>query len=73
MTDSMILRISKSDAAIRYYGKDGELLLAEREKDPRELDEFDAYQNELKELGIEEYINIYKDAYSGFTDATFGN
>lgn len=39
----------------------------------RSLDEFDAYQNELKDLGIEEYINIYKDAYSDFIKATFGN
>ncbi|MCR2048395.1 extracellular solute-binding protein [Acetatifactor muris] len=39
----------------------------------RPLDEFDAYQNELKDLGVEDYINIYKDAYSGFIDATFGN
>ena len=39
----------------------------------RSLDEFDTYQNELKDLGVEEYINIYKDAYSNFIDATFAN
>lgn len=37
----------------------------------RSLDEFDAYQEELKNLGIEEYIGIYKDAYASFMEATF--
>lgn len=44
VTQRLTLRISRSDAAIRYYGKDGELLLGERAKDPRELDEFDSYR-----------------------------
>lgn len=43
-TERLILRISKSDSAIRYFDKNGTLLLAEREKDSRELEEFDAYQ-----------------------------
>lgn len=38
----------------------------------RSMDEFDAYQNELKDLGIEDYIAIYTDAYADFIDATFG-
>lgn len=33
----------------------------------RSLDELDAYFAELKKLGIEEYIQIYRDAYAGFT------
>ena len=37
----------------------------------RSLDEFDAYQEELKNLGIEEYIGIYKEAYASFMEATF--
>lgn len=44
VTDSAVLKISKSDSAIRYYDKDGKLLLAERAKDPRELSEFDSYR-----------------------------
>ena len=44
MTENVRIRISRSDAAIRYYDSDGELLLAERDKDPRQLDEFDAYR-----------------------------
>lgn len=38
----------------------------------RSLDEFDAYQEELKALGIEEYIEIYRNAYAPFMQATFG-
>ena len=38
----------------------------------RSLDEFDAYQNELKNLGIERYIEIYTEAYAPFMAATFG-
>jgi len=38
----------------------------------RSMDEFEAYQAELKELGIEEYINLYKEAYAPFMAATFG-
>ena len=34
----------------------------------RSLDEFDAYFEELKALGIEEYIEIYRDAYAGFIE-----
>lgn len=33
----------------------------------RPLEELDAYFAELKNLGIEEYIQIYRDAYAGFT------
>lgn len=43
-TEKLCLRISRSDAAIRYYDKQGKLLLAERDKDPRELEEFDSYR-----------------------------
>lgn len=38
----------------------------------RSLDEFDAYQEELKNLGVERYIEIYTEAYASFLDATFG-
>lgn len=38
----------------------------------RPLSEFDAYMDELKALGIEEYIQIHKDAYAGYMNATFG-
>ena len=38
----------------------------------RSLDEFDAYQQELKELGIEEYIELYRNAYAPFMQSTFG-
>jgi len=38
----------------------------------RPLSEFDAYMEELKALGIEEYIQIHKDAYAGYMSATFG-
>ena len=43
-TDRLTLQVSRSDAAIRYLDADGKLLLAEREKDPRELEEFDSYR-----------------------------
>ncbi len=33
----------------------------------RPLEELDAYFEELKQLGIEEYIQIYQDAYAAFT------
>lgn len=38
----------------------------------RSLDEFDAYQEELKKLGIEEYISIYEAGYANFMTNTFG-
>lgn len=38
----------------------------------RSLDEFDAYQEELKKLGIEEYIAIYEAGYANFLASTFG-
>lgn len=38
----------------------------------RSLDEFDAYQEELKNLGIEEFIGIYQNAYAGWLTNTFG-
>lgn len=38
----------------------------------RSMDEFDAYQEELKNLGIEEYIELYQGAYASFMEATFG-
>lgn len=37
----------------------------------RSLDEFDAYLEELKNLGIEEYIDIYREAYASFLETTF--
>lgn len=43
-TEKLCLHISRSDAAIRYFDKAGKLLLAERAKDPRELEEFDSYR-----------------------------
>lgn len=44
VTEFLELRISGSDAAIRYYNRNGKLLLAERAKDPRELEEFDSWR-----------------------------
>ena len=38
----------------------------------RSLDEFDAYQEELKALNIEEYIELYREAYSTSLEAVFG-
>lgn len=38
----------------------------------RSLDEFDAYQNELKNLGVERYIEIYREAYQNYMTGTFG-
>ena len=35
----------------------------------RPLDELDAYFEELRALGIEEYIQIYRDAYAGFIES----
>ncbi len=37
----------------------------------RPLDEFDAYMDELKALGIEEYIQLHKDAYTAYMEANF--
>ncbi len=37
----------------------------------RPLDELDAYFEELKDLGVDEYIQIYRDAYSDFLESTF--
>lgn len=59
VTDRVRLWISKSDAAIRYYDREGNLLLRERAKDPRELEEFDAYR--IKEDGqavVEEVATV---------------
>lgn len=38
----------------------------------RPLSEFDAYMEELKALGIEEYVQLHKDAYAAYMTATFG-
>lgn len=38
----------------------------------RPLSEFDAYMEELKALGIEEYVQLHKDAYAAYMNATFG-
>ena len=38
----------------------------------RPLDQLDAFQDELKGLGIEEYIALYQDAYADFMDSIFG-
>lgn len=38
----------------------------------RDLSEFDAYMDELRALGIEEYVEIYTNAYSGWFANTFG-
>ena len=37
----------------------------------RSLDEFDAYMQELKDIGIEDYIEVYKDSYSGYMAGIF--
>jgi hypothetical protein len=38
----------------------------------RPLSELDAFHEELKNLGIEEYIEMHKEAYQPFMDSTFG-
>ena len=38
----------------------------------RSLDEFDAYQEELRNLGVERYVEIYTEAYASFLASTFG-
>lgn len=43
-TNQLTLSVSKSDAAVRYMRPDGALLLQEREKDPREVEAFNAYK-----------------------------
>lgn len=37
----------------------------------RSLDEFDAYQEELKQLGIEELLDIYQRGYAPYIDSVF--
>lgn len=37
----------------------------------RSLDEFDAYQEELKQLGIEELLDIYQRGYEPYIDSVF--
>jgi len=37
----------------------------------RPLSEIDDFNDELKKMGIEDYINIYKEAYSAFMDSYF--
>lgn len=37
----------------------------------RSLDEFDAYLDELKAMGIEDYIQVYTDAYSSYMNSIF--
>lgn len=43
-TRKLRLCISRSDCSIRYFNADGELMLAEREREPRELEEFASYR-----------------------------
>ena len=43
-TERLTLHVSRSDAAIQHADRDGKVLLSEREKDPRELEEFDTYR-----------------------------
>jgi len=43
-TDALTLKISKETASIRYFDADGKLLLAERGKESKILDSFDAYK-----------------------------
>lgn len=37
----------------------------------RPLSEFDAYMDELRALGIDEYVQLHKDAYAAYMNATF--
>ncbi|MBQ8813537.1 MAG: extracellular solute-binding protein [Lachnospiraceae bacterium] len=37
----------------------------------RSLDEIDEFWKELESLGVEEYVELYRDAYSGYMDAIF--
>ncbi|HJC56741.1 MAG TPA: glycoside hydrolase family 31 protein [Candidatus Eisenbergiella intestinipullorum] len=56
-TDRLRLSVSRSDAAVRYFDADGRLLLSERAKDPRELEEFDSCRiPEGGDAGVEEVV-----------------
>ena len=37
----------------------------------RPLDEIEKFQEELKGLGVEEYVEIYRNAYSSYMDSIF--
>ena len=38
----------------------------------RPLSEFDQFQKELESMGVEEYLNLYTEAYSGYMASVFG-
>jgi len=38
----------------------------------RPLDEIDDFQEELKKLGVEKYVQMYRDAYKTYMDSVFG-
>lgn len=48
-TQKLVLEVDKRTGSIRYLEKDGRLLLAEREENSRELEEFDSYKTVIDE------------------------
>jgi len=55
-TSSLWLRVSKKTGSIRYFNRDGKLLLAEREYESRVLEEFDSYKTIIDENTVVEEI-----------------
>ena len=48
-TEKLVLEVDKRTGSIRYLEKGGRLLLAEREENSRELEEFDSYKTVIDE------------------------
>ena len=48
-TEKLALEVDKRTGSIRYLERNGRLLLAEREEDSRELEEFDSYKTVIDE------------------------
>ena len=42
-TEDMMVEVKRSTGSIKYYDRNGQLLLSERERESRELEEFDSY------------------------------
>ena len=63
MTDEQTTKITDLKTVIEPYVKEQVALFISGE---RSLDEFEAYQNELKTMGIDEYEQIYKDIYTQY-------
>ncbi|HEY8421993.1 MAG TPA: glycoside hydrolase family 31 protein [Thermoclostridium sp.] len=55
-TACLKLDVNRKSGSIKYYGKDGKLLLAEREQESRTLEEFDSYKTIIDENTVIEEI-----------------